>query len=116
MLALAVLGHLLLVEQRLAQAHVGALGVIVEVIVLAILALAAIDLVEVGRGVDLRQQAGLADGAVFATGLFFMHRSAVDRALVLQQVPGLLQVHGTGLYGNSQQAHHQAWVFHVIAP
>ncbi|MNN06210.1 hypothetical protein D3C81_1189930 [compost metagenome] len=114
LLALTVFGHLLLVEQRLAQPHVGALGVIVQVAVPAILTLAAIDPVEVARSVDLRQQAGLADGAVLAAGFFLVHRGAVDRALVLQQVPGLLQVHGTGLYGQPQKAKHQAPVIHSL--
>ncbi|MNS62356.1 hypothetical protein D3C71_1487970 [compost metagenome] len=54
LLTLAVLGHLLFVEQRLAQAHVGALGVVMEISVDVVLALSTIDLVVVGRGVDLR--------------------------------------------------------------
>ncbi|MDF9898600.1 UNVERIFIED_ORG: hypothetical protein OKW16_002467 [Pseudomonas reinekei] len=116
LLTLAVLGHLLFVEQRLAQAHVGALRVVVQIPLDAALALGTVDLVVVGRGIDLRQQAGLADGAVFAAGFFFMHGGLVDRALVLQQVPGLLEVHGVSRQGQPQQAEEQAMTFHFIVP
>ncbi|MNP08129.1 hypothetical protein D3C76_1001860 [compost metagenome] len=54
LLTLAVFGHFLFVEQWLAQAHVSALGVVVEISFDTALALCAVDLVVVGRGIDLR--------------------------------------------------------------
>ncbi|MNP78518.1 hypothetical protein D3C76_1761510 [compost metagenome] len=76
----------------------------------------AIDLVVVGRGIDLRQQAGLADGAVFLAGGFFMHGGTVDGTLVLQQIPGLFEVHGAGRQGQPQQAEEYAMTVHFIVP
>ncbi|MDT4873297.1 hypothetical protein FQZ97_1085350 [compost metagenome] len=116
MVALAVFGHLALVEHGLAQAQRGTVGAVVEIVVDVALFLGTVDLVVVGRGVDLRQQRCLAQRAVLLPGLLLVHGRLVDRSLVLQEIPGLLEVHRSHRQGNSCQTSQDASSRHFIAP
>ncbi|MCY1425125.1 hypothetical protein D9M71_409070 [compost metagenome] len=122
LLALAVLRHALLVEQRLAQLHHRTLGVVFQVAFHAaaediVLFTGAVHALPVGRAVDVRQQPGLAQLLVLLPGLALMHRRQVSGALGLISVPGFIEVHGGHGQGyGSEETGYSHPGSHVTAP